>query len=325
MKLLLILYKKIKKKLSIFHKKILIYKFYIPKVTNKSFNNKPRIIICCDGIFPHGGLIDRLKGIVSFYEVAIKLDYDFFIYFDNPFELTSFLIPNKVNWIISKKDINYNPRTSSILYLMDNFDLNPVELVKSKKSKNIIVYSNVDYLEKINLGKSHQEINTIWRNNFNTLFKESAQLHAAIKKLTQEKRITIHTRFTSLMGDFKDTTSGILNEIEKHDLMLKIIKEIDIIQSLDNNSKIYILSDSIFFLDYIKRNTSYHTLAGSPKHTDIKNNQSNLESHFKTFSDFYFMVNSDEIYLLRLDKMYNSGFSRYASILGNKEFKVITS
>ena len=41
---------------------------------------------------------------------------------------------------------------------------------------------------------------------------------------------------------------------------------------------------------------------------DINNN-----SHLKTFMDFYFMAESDEIYLLKLDDMHHSGFSKYAN------------
>jgi hypothetical protein len=51
---------------------------------------------------------------------------------------------------------------------------------------------------------------------------------------------------------------------------------------------------------------------------DINNN-----SHLKTFMDFYFMAESDAIYLLKLDDMHHSGFSKYAAILGNTEWTVL--
>lgn len=51
----------------------------------------------------------------------------------------------------------------------------------------------------------------------------------------------------------------------------------------------------------------------------IKHSNSNLGSHLKTFSNFYFMSQSEVIYLLQLDEIYYSGFSKYTAILGNKK------
>ena len=86
---------------------------------------------------------------------------------------------------------------------------------------------------------------------------------------------------------------------------------------------VYVLSDSVIFLDYIRKNTTYKVLEGTPKHVDIKNNDASLESHTKTLTDFFFIASSDSVYLLKEKKMYMSGFSKYAAILGDKPFEVI--
>ena len=76
--------KKIKSKIS---KNIKLLKFYFLYFNKITFKNKTKgrkeIIIVFDGNFPHGGLVDRLKGILSFYQVAKKTDADFKIYFKN--------------------------------------------------------------------------------------------------------------------------------------------------------------------------------------------------------------------------------------------------
>ncbi|NJM79316.1 MAG: hypothetical protein HC854_06280 [Flavobacterium sp.] len=93
---------KLKKRLSLLYKRIKLLLFYLPKLTfNKTTSNKT-IIICFDGVFAHGGFVDRLKGMISFYEVSKQLDYDFKIHFSHPFQLDYFFKPNEINWIQKK-------------------------------------------------------------------------------------------------------------------------------------------------------------------------------------------------------------------------------
>ncbi len=142
-------------------------------------------------------------------------------------------------------------------------------------------------------------------------------------KLPEESNIVCHTRFTTLMDDFADTTSIVLNEKEKQILVSKIIEKLVEIQLKNENTPIYVLSDSVVFLNIIKEKTNFKTLAGTPKHVDVNSNSSNVDEHLKTFTDFYFMSNSNQVYLMKIDKMYNSGFSKYAAIIGNKPFSIV--
>jgi hypothetical protein len=306
-----------KKKIGLIHKKLLLTMHYGRKICFSSNNDKRRIIICFDGLFPHGGLVDRLKGIISFYEVAKKLDYDFYIHFEHPFKLSSFLKPNNANWKLENRKIQYNPLNTKIFYLMDVFSANPLELIRKSDAKTLLIYSNVDYMGTIHSQNNIEENHQIWRNNYYQLFSYTPLLEKELKKLPQEKRIVFHARFTSLLGDFKDTTNVTLNEINKQKLIDKLIKRINETVVLHPNVSIYVLSDSLFFLNYITENTTYFILDGNPKHLGLKNGNSDLEPHLKTFSDFCFMAKSDVIYLLKSGQMYNSGFSKYAAILGN--------
>ena len=206
---------------------------------------------------------------------------------------------------------------------MDNFEVNPLELIKNSKAKTFFVYSNIDYLGSIYTENSDAENQQIWNTNYNELFVVSNELSLQNKKLPQDDRIVFHTRFTSLMGDFTDATQTILDENKRQELINRLIQKMKEVAALNPRKKIYVLSDSIVFLKHIKQNTSFIVLEGSPKHIGMKINEVDLECHYKTFTDFYFMANSDTLYLLKLDKMYNSGFSRYAAIVGNKKFTVL--
>lgn len=312
--------KKIKHFLS---RTISLLKIYLHllKAIHFSKSNRTTIIICFDGVVSHGGLLDRLKGVISFYEVAKKRNVDFKIHFNHPFHLSDFLEENEVNWQI--ENLKFNPFQDEVLYLMNNFEINPLELIHPTKKKNYFVYCNIDYLKTMNSQFSEIELTNLWRTNYKHLFKESLLLQEAIATLPQEKNIVCHTRFTTLMGDFADTTSAVLNEEEKEILTNKILHKLNGIHQENENIPIYVLSDSVVFLNIIKEKTNFKTLSGTPKHVDVKSGSSSIEEHLKTFTDFYFMSKSEEVFLLKIDKMYNSGFSRYAAIIGNKPFTVI--
>lgn len=312
--------KKIKQFLSRMFSLLKIY-IHLLKSIGFSKSNRTTIIICFDGVVSHGGLLDRLKGVISFYEVAKKKNIDFKIHFNHPFHLSDFLEANEVNWQIEK--INFNPLQDEILYLMNEFHINPLELIHSTNKKNYFVYCNIDYLKIINSEFSELDIADLWRTNYKQLFKESLLLEEAIAKLPQEENIVCHTRFTTLMGDFADTTSVVLNDEDKEILTNKILEKIDEIHQENQSLPIYVLSDSVVFLNIIKEKTNFKTLSGTPKHVDVKSNSSSVEEHLKTFTDFYFMSKSKHVFLLQIDKMYNSGFSKYAAIIGDKPFNVI--
>lgn len=312
--------KKIKQFLSRIVSLLKIY-FHLLQSIRFSKSKKTTIIVCFDGVVSHGGLLDRLKGALSFYEVAKHKNVEFKICFNHPFQLTDFLEPNEVNWNIEK--ITYNPFQDEVLYLMNNFTVNPLDLISSNKKKKYFVYCNIDYLKTINSHLSDIKIHELWRNNFEQLFKKSLFLKEAMAKLPEESNIVCHTRFTTLMGDFADTTSIVLNEKEKEILVSKIIEKLVEIQLKNENTPIYVLSDSVVFLNIIKEKTNFKTLAGTPKHVDVNSNSSNVDEHLKTFTDFYFMSNSNQVYLMKIDKMYNSGFSKYAAIIGNKPFSIV--
>ena len=316
--------KKIKSKIS---KNIKLLKFYFLYFNKITFKNKTKgrkeIIIVFDGNFPHGGLVDRLKGILSFYQVAKKTDADFKIYFKSPFDLNEFLVPNTYNWTSTDADLSWNPFSTKILYLMLNFDFNPIDYISKSNKKKFIVFCNIDYSKTINGSLNREELNIHWSKSFHELFKKSIYLDAEYSKLNiKENAIAIHTRFTSLFGDFKDSPKAIATKERKNEIKKSLKKEIDTIAFENKSMNIYVFSDSIQFLDFIKLETNYIVLDGKPQHIDSNNNSNELNDHIKTFLDFFAISACEKVFLIRTKDMYNSAFSKYAAIVGNKEFKV---
>ena len=84
-------------------------------------DGSPKKVICLfDGRIDHCGMTDRLRGIVSAYDVAKQLGYDFRIWFVNPFRLEDYLLPNEVDWRIDESEISYNPADSHVMYCGSN-------------------------------------------------------------------------------------------------------------------------------------------------------------------------------------------------------------
>lgn len=295
---------------------------YLSRISFKVINQR-QIVFCCDGNVNHGGLVDRLKGIISFYYISELNNYDFKIHFISPVNLENYFIPNNINWLPNKNDLLWNPFQCKILYLIDDHEFNPKEITRSL-AKKYFVYSNVDYLYKI-IDSKNSDINKLWGGGFHNLFQPSKLLVDAINSYKlPPNRIAFHARFTSILGDFKDVVDVRLDSIRANTLMKSCKDFIDLKASHLNLNNIFIYSDSSIFLDYMKRYSKYNILDGKVLHLDLNNANDSIDDHLKTFVDFISMAESEKIFLIKLQGMYNSQFSLYSSMVNNKHFEIIS-
>ncbi|MBN2867670.1 MAG: hypothetical protein JXK08_03265 [Flavobacteriaceae bacterium] len=308
-------------------KKYLAKQFYFLKWVMRYFKSisfsKPeqkQIIVCFDGVFPHGGLVDRLKGIVSFYQVAKTLDYDFKILFYNPFALDQFLEPNQVDWLVKPEAIKWHPFKDQFVHVVNDFNVNPIELIKQKKANRYFVYANIDYGRTLFPHLNEDELAHRWHTDFKLLFKISDLLNQRLQDIDTSNFIAFHTRFTSIMGDFKDTTSLVLSEGEQKQLKHKLLENI---KTLSANKTAYIFSDSINFINYVTENSSIKAVEGLPFHMDNFEKNTQIEGHLKTMIDFFMIAKSSQVYFLKTEAMYNSSFSKYAAIVGEAPFTYV--
>ena len=196
-------------------------------------------------------------------------------------------------------------------------------LIRAKK-KRFIVYCNIDYTSKLYSGATEAEIDSHWSNSFKALFQRSEFLNSALlaQRLAQD-RIAVHTRFTALLADFQDSTTKYISETRKSEIMASLLRKIDTIGNRNGSTKIYVFSDSIKFLNYIRFNSDYLVLEGTPAHLDIHSEDLKMELHLKTFIDFFAIAESDEIVLLKTKEMYHSAFPKYASKIYGRKFSLI--
>jgi len=155
------------------------------------------VLFCVDGRLKHGGLCDRLWGLVSTYDLAVKSGKQFKIKWVTPFQLDTFLRPNKYDWIIDPSDISESASEVSVFCISNCNNLVTQEHMLNRvldcKSRQIHVYT-----------PAHAE-REHFSANFHTLFRPAPVLAEAIareQKAIGGKYVSVSFRFQDALGDF---------------------------------------------------------------------------------------------------------------------------
>lgn len=286
---------------------------YYSEQAPAAVNKKKIIIFMADGRKKHGGLADRLRGIVSTYKYCLEHQIDFRIHFTDPFELEDLLTINEYDWRIQADEISYNSLDSLPVYIDSSrypeadrfFQLRLAEKMLGKNYKQIHVYTNMYYAD--------DEFGPL----FNKLFKPVPTLQAWIDenlaKLGNDY-ISLSFRFQNLFGDFADG-DDVYSLEEQAKLLNKCIAQVRNIHEMHPEvNKILITADSASFLNEVSKLDFVFVLPGKIGHMDNQSGQE-LDVHRKTFLDFFMLSYSKKIYLLVTGKMYKSGFARRAAKL----------
>lgn len=313
--------KKFKQYLGKKYKELCLFMHYSKYLNLEEIKTK-QIVVCFDGLFPHGGLVDRLKGIVSFYLIAKELGYDFKILFDTPFELSMFLQPNTIDWEFKKHNIKWHPTKTKYLYLINNFDANPLDIIRKSQAHQFFVYANIDYSKSVFPELNQSNLEKKWREGFNQLFTKSDYLEDKLNAISTKPFIAFHSRFTSLMGDFKDTSKKKLSKEAKETLCEKLLQIINRVKQQEQQNA-YLFSDSVNFINYIKQHVNIDVIEGNPFHMDNFEMRDGIEGHIKTLVDFFMISKSNKVYFLKVSPMYNSSFSKYAAVIGSVTFECL--
>lgn len=278
---------------------------------------KHAIVCMFNGKIAHGGLADRLYGIVSMYEYAIRNGFAFKIYHVFPFPLDLFLVPNQVNWKVDDTELCYNSVVSIPIYVAfsDNFF-----------EKSFVVH----YLRKKISGYEqyhvYPSIKTVKKSDFSSLycslFKPSPFLEEKLENVSRligGDYISLSFRFVELLGDFEDSLHTTYSLENREILINRCIKSIECIRRRAvAHSKVVVTSDSVTFLNRVKELSDVFIIPGKVGHVDY---QKDTDVHLKTFLDFYVIANAKEVYMVRTKDMYRSGFAKCAAMIYDRPFR----
>lgn len=295
-------------------------------------NERKMVVYMIDGRTKHGGLADRLRGIISTYDVCRSLGYDFRIHFVHPFRLDDFLVPNKVDWSIREEELCYNSEDSSVVYCGSNgthveLPFQRLYLRQRMKAarKQVHVYTNAHLLQR---GDKFSRL-------FHELFKCSPALDAALNKYAitnlappyprtpAPSYVSMTFRFQQLLGDFKENDYAVLPSDEQQELIERCISKIDELHRQMPDETVLVTADSRRFLEAAADRLPYvYVVRGNVAHMDWSDNIP-FEVNLKSFLDLMMISRAKKAFLLQTGKMYNSGFPRRAAQIGNVPFKHI--
>lgn len=287
-------------------------------------NTRKRVVCIYDNTIKIGGLADRLRGILSVYYICKTKDIDFKILFSHPFNLYRYLVPNQVEWGITKDSLSYNlPSTDLCMITTSNggrYERRKQERWFRKEFDKQFNEFHVRTNAPFSLQYNFAEL-------FNELFRPSPLLESIInhqKNLLGENYISVSFRFLDLLGDFNETFGrNIQMTTEKRLALINKCKlQIEDLHKRNPGCKILVNSDSATFLDIVRPIEYTYIIPGAISHVD--NPTPVAENvHDKTFADFFMIANAQSIHLVIAEQMYDSNFPYVASLLYGRPFHKI--
>lgn len=293
-----------------------LYNKYKQKGTLPS---KQKLVLMLDDNFSHGGLVDRMKGLVSAYFLANQFDFDFSIYFKDINEpLISLINQENIEVFTGNNSLNFDRKISMPIIWYNYFPKKVVDIKRKLTSKKEIhLYCNMNLLQSFHF--SEIEMQSVWANISDHVF--------LFKKKDIENAIGIHLRFIGLLEDFTDLRNYKLDEKQKLKMIDWCGNKILEIGISYPDKQLKICSDSSTFLSILEQDEKFDEIKNRFEidtkfiaHTAINSND---EVFSKTVDDFIELRSCEKVFQLRYGKMHRSDFSRFAAISGLKEYELI--
>ncbi len=304
-----------------------IYKKNIQKYDNRyrkgngNIKSNKRVVFLCEEKNASGGLVDRLRAIVSIYKTCKENGLEFKILFTKPFKLSEYLQPNKIEWELNAHDLSYDLKSTDIVNISTP---TREKWLAEKQEKWFQKEFTKNYSEFHIISNTSYSYLYDFAELFSELFKVSPHLEKLIqaqKNIIGNEYISISCRFRDLLNDFNETCPLNLNlsQAEKEELIEKNIEQIELLHKKFPDKRILVNSDSITFLNAAKKKEYAYVIPGDIGHVDCKEKEC-ATRHDKTFTDFFMIANAEHIYLLQTGHMFESGFPWAASLIYNRPY-----
>lgn len=277
------------------------------------------MLFCVDGRYKHGGLCDRMWGLVSTYNLAVKAGKPFRVKWTMPFNITTFLQPNKYDWRIPAESVSESSNEVQVFCISNSNDLvvqeRQLDRVLRSTAKQIHVYT-----------PAHAE-REHFSANFHTLFKPTPILMEAIdreKKAVGGKYVSISFRFQDALGDFKDDDSPYIPLEQREKLLKESLNVVEKVKKLNPDiEKVLVTADSKTMIDFVKKLPFVYVIPGEIAHMGFTGTDSEISAHLKTFLDFFMISEAEKVYFARHPILYRSTFAGTAAAIGNRPYEEI--
>ncbi|MDE7159219.1 MAG: hypothetical protein K2O24_00015 [Muribaculaceae bacterium] len=280
---------------------------------------KPGVVCMLDGEMNHGGLTDRLRGILTAYRETRRLGLPFYIFWTSPFPLTDYLLPATFDWRISPREISRSRANARAVVIDDMNETQSLLRLRAALRSHLNgsrpqlhLYTNADSA----------------RGDYAELYRELfVPSPALLREVERHTRIlgpgyrAVATRFLTLLGDFTDWYETVLDEKESAALLDKVTAEFHKIAArFPKDSRILVTSDSRRFLEHIRHaDPRIYIVEGDIGHIDLNRDRGD-DTWMKTLVDQQLLMGAAEVVRMRTGRMYAGGFPRFAAEVGGTRF-----
>lgn len=274
---------------------------YYKKFRFKRVNKRATFYMVFEPFRGHPGLADRMKAIISTYNLAKSNGYNFKIYFNTPFTLSEYLKPN-IDWECNLEELEYSIQDTCLYH-----EVSWRKKIRLKPNKQYHCYQYSGNL----MPRIFPYTNNKWSDLFHELFTPSEKLQKAYNELNIKPRtyVSVHIRFVNALEQFEKTffDNHLKTQEEREALIIRCKEGIKRIIQENNGVPVYIFSDSKLFLNSIKDLPVYTLDNSDIKHISSTNGD---ESTLKTFLDLYVISQSKAVYRFCAPEIYS--ISHYA-------------
>ena len=289
-------------------------KYYLDSTPSLPKQSKKCVVFMVDGKIRHGGLCDRLNGLISTFLFCEERGLDFKVWWKYPFDLELFLIPNEYDWHINQEELSYSKYDSAPfswgIVNDEHLQITVAENILTFKQRQIHAYTNMYYRSE----EFHE--------NFKRLFKLSPLLESEVdenlRKMNSEGYISMTFRYQQLLGDFVEGDYPTLGLEAIKDIMSNALSVIELLKKRHPAIlTVLVTSDSRMFLEYVRSKLKYvYIIEGELCHMDYVKGETNQLRHLKSFVDLMMISKAQKAYLCYNSIMYQSTFARTAAFIG---------
>ncbi len=316
--------RKLAKKISRGYKRLLPYTHVLKEVRwelkylkFRTRRSKRRIgVMRVDGRGYHGGLTDRFKGAISWWNYCEKNGLDFRIHYVYPFNLTDYVVPNEYDWRIDEKDIPDNIRDTRIFYGRGE---KGQRLDRLHTDKSVWYYGNMDLGDTLD----YPPYNRPWGEIFKKLFRPSELVESHLQKCREEiggEYVAVVYRFQNLLGDFNEYLYRTLSEeADRQKLIERALEELEKVHEENPGMRVLVTADSSSFLAEASRKSYVYVIPGKVEHMDFTDTDTD-HTQLKSFLDFFMISEARKVYSVVIGEMYRSQFPQYAAKINGVPF-----
>lgn len=276
----------------------------------------PQRIICpFDGTIYHGGLTDRLRGVLSVYAEARRRSIPFHILWTSPFPLENYLQPASSDWRITPEELTREAGKATPFIIQDLSDAASDAMLHAALASfggDLHIYSNSD-----SACGNYREL-------FAELFRPSEPLRQSVEHHLQQidgDYWAFTFRFLQLLGDFVDYDPTVLEPPAAQALMEQARDAmLSLMESMPEGFRALVTSDSRRFLDFVaEADPRIYVTPGDVVNID-RASDVNRDAWLKTFTDQMLLMHARRVHRMRGPGMYPTGFPKFAAEIGGVEF-----